>query len=252
MNASLVVLMTATFDPGPYADSVKRSTVSVRMADYARAMRFWANLADERIAAVVLCENSGADLTFLRDAHSDQGARPVELLGFSGNSRPPGMHYGYAELGTIDFALANSRLLAHADYLLKVTGRLMFPATSRVLDTLPSGVRFAVDCRRAYRSEGGPGVRARTGFMLSSRRFYSEHFAGRRDEMFGSCTHLEEFVALKLLPLRQEEGVVLRFGVENPAVGQGGHSGLDYGSTGVALKSRLRGLMRRIAPSLWF
>ena len=81
---------------------------------------------------MVFCDNSGADLDDIRRAcRSTMGRRPVEVLGFEGNDRPEGMHYGYAELGTLDYVLDHSDLIDGARHFAKVTGQPCTPAVAR-------------------------------------------------------------------------------------------------------------------------
>jgi hypothetical protein len=251
-NRPIVVLMTATLNPGPYASGVRRSDPRVRAEDYESALQFWANLADPRIAGFVFCDNSGEDLgTFTFQSSRPVLSRPIEWLSFDGNLRPNGMHYGYSELGHLEHAITNSRLLAGTHIFLKVTGRLTFPRISKLLDTFSDDVRFAVDCRRAYKCESGPPIRARTQIILFERFFYLDNFFGQREQMLLSCTHLEEFIALKVLPFLNDPCVVPRFKVECPAVGVSAYTDTKYHGGKSLLKSKLRQVMRRIAPRVW-
>jgi hypothetical protein len=248
----LVVLMTATLNPGPYADVVKRGDPRLRAEDYARALQFWAAFPDFRIKGIVFCENSGGDPErSLRPMLAGSPPhREIEWLEFKGNTRPKGMHYGYSELGALDYALTHSQLLAETSVFLKVTGRLTFPHISELLNTFDDDVRFAADCRRSYRSETGPPIRARTELMLFEKSFYIDHLYGRREEMLG-CSHIEEFIALKMLPLKNHRDVVLRFKTECPPAGVAAHSGVQYQTGRHLLKSKLRQVLRRIAPRFW-
>jgi hypothetical protein len=245
--------MTATLDPGPYADAVKRIDLRSRADDYAHALQFWAAHPDSRIKGIVFCENSSIDPQSAVgpiEVGSDFD-RKIEWLGFTGNTRPKGMHYGYSELGTIDHAMSHSRLLAETALFLKVTGRLTFPRVSRLLDTFDDETRFAADCRRAYRGESGAPIRVRTEIMLIDREFYRHHLYQRRDEMLTRCSHIEEFIAVKVLPLESHRDVMLRFRTECPPVGIGAHNGTTYQTVRRSFKSTLRHALRKVAPGIW-
>ena len=248
----LVVLMTATLNPGPYANAVQRADPRLRTEDYLHALEFWARITDQRIKGVVFCENSGGELTLLKTRLAESATNlPIEWLTFGGNSRPVGMHYGYSELGHLEYAVTNSHLLAGTNIFLKVTGRLIFPEISKLLDTFDQDIRFAVDCRRAYRRETGSPIKARTQLMMIEKNFYFDHFFGRSEEMLRCCSHLEEFVALRVLPFRNDPTVVLRFKRECPPVGIAAFTGENYHTGKTLLKSKLRQILRRVAPGVW-
>ena len=83
MKSPLVMLMTATVDPGEYAAQLSRATSDLRTRDYLEAIRFWAAHPDARIQGVVFCENSGADLRiFESEAVRFSSTRALEVLGF--------------------------------------------------------------------------------------------------------------------------------------------------------------------------
>ncbi|BBU60293.1 hypothetical protein MSC49_02280 [Methylosinus sp. C49] len=250
-----VLLLTATVDPGAYAAEIARRDLEVRKSDYRNALRFFMRLPDARISGVVFCENSGADLAFLdADALRSETGRPLEIIGFDGNRRPEGLHYGYSELGIVDHACRSSRLLAQSERFFKVTGRLTFERLSALMDHLPEDRRFAADFRRAYSKEGGAPLRARTELMLFAKDFYLEHFFERRDEMIAPSLMLEEFFARLIAPLRgrgEEDGLTLRWPIECPASGHAARDNSDYDSAPIRAKRRLRALARVAAPWLW-
>ncbi|WP_400770028.1 hypothetical protein [Methylosinus sporium] len=255
MTRPTVLLLTATVDPGAYAAEIARRDLEVRKSDYRNALRYFMRLPDARLSGVVLCENSGADLSFLdADALRRETGRPLEIIGFDGNRRPEGLHYGYSELGVVDHACRNSRLLAQSERFFKVTGRLTFERLSALMDHLPEDRRFAADFRRAYSREGGAPLRARTELMLFAKDFYLEHFFERRDEMIAPPLVLEEFVARVIAPLRGrrgEGGLTLRWPIECPASGHAARDDSAYDSTPIRAKRRLRALARVAAPWLW-
>ena len=251
-NKRLVVLMTATAFPGAYADALTATDPGERVRSYAAALRFWLELSDPRIEGIVVCDNSTTDFSSIKSYIADlANNRPIEWLGFLGNERPPGMHYGYAELGQIDFALENSELLRDSAFFLKATGRLIFPRVVALLDALDEDTLFCADFRRAYRKEHGVRARARTQLIFSNKKFYRQQFFGRRDEMFGKCSHIEEYMALKLFPNHLRPRIKLRFPVECPAAGIDGSTGRSLSGPLEVAKSAARGVVRRLLPELW-
>ncbi|WP_295392341.1 hypothetical protein [uncultured Thiodictyon sp.] len=244
-----VVLLTATIDPGPYAQQVVRNNPQVRQEDYRKSLEFWTEISDDRITGIVFCENSGADLGFLRAA--SRGSRiPIELISYQGNAAPVGVHYGYSELGIIDYAMKESVLLAHCEYFIKATGRLTFPRISRLLDTTDIRFDAIIDHRRKYRNESGYPLRSRTQLMLFSTDFYRKKMLDVRGEMIGGCSHIEEFIAEKICSLIGEHRISQRFLLECPASGVAG-TNQDYHSLVIVSKNMLRAFLRRLLPSLW-
>jgi len=244
------VLMTATVDPSAFADSLQRSDPAIRLADYQKALRFWDRIDDARIGAVVFCENAGADLEPLRRV-ATQTKRAVELIGFDGNIRPRGVHYGYSELGIIDHALHSSALLGRFSHFIKATGRLTFPGVGRLLDQLPAQFDAAVDHRRRYRGETGFALRARTPLMVFSRDFYMQKLRGRRDDMIGRYPTLEEFIAVTLDAEAEDARLIRRFAAECPPSGVDAFQNKDFNSPSLALKNMARALLRRALPGVW-
>ena len=255
MTRPTLILMTATVDPGDYGAEIARRDLEVRKADYRNALRFFMSLKDPRISGVVFCENSGADLSFLEaDALRRETQRPLEIIGFCGNHRPSGLHYGYSELGIVDHACRSSRLLARGDRFFKVTGRLTFERISALMDHLPDDCRFGADFRRAYSREGGAPMRARTELMFFRKDFYLEHIFERRGVMIEPPLVFEEFVARVILPLRSrrdEGGLMLRWPIECGASGHAASDNSDYDSGPVRAKRRIRALARLVIPWLW-
>lgn len=250
LEAPFVILMTATVDPGPFRGVVVRNDPSERARDYATAVKYWVNHPDPRIAGLVFCENSGGDGLSRVQAILDEGTTArVEWLTFEGNDAPADRHYGYSELGSVDFAFRNSVYLAKAPHFAKVTGRLTFPHLSALLDFLPPNTRWAADCRRAYRSEGGVRLRMRTELMLFSRDFYAAELLGARESM--RCSHIEEFLAERMIPHIGEPGFVPRFRSEPRPMGIGAHHGRSYTRPMHQAKVAMRDLVRRFAPRIW-
>ncbi len=116
------ILLTACIAPGQISFLVRRDPYT-RLEDYKRSLRLW--LSQHEMTPLVFCENSGYDLTEIREI-CGQGAvsnRPIEVLSFDGQHFPPHFGKGYGEMGIIEHALAQARTLQDCDLILKVTGR---------------------------------------------------------------------------------------------------------------------------------
>jgi len=116
------VLLTATIRPGDviYCD---RADVTLRLADYLHAFRFW--LGEPLVQRVVFVENSGFDLRPFREiaASSAFAAKQVELLGFTQAPFDRNLGKSFGEALIVQHALANSRLLGDESFIIKGTGR---------------------------------------------------------------------------------------------------------------------------------
>ncbi|WP_157893389.1 hypothetical protein [Aquidulcibacter paucihalophilus] len=250
MQRKFLILLTSTVNPTFYRDQTLLVDKRERLNQYLNAVKFWLNHPDDRIGGVVFCDNSGADSELFANLESSVG-REFEFLSFVDTERPQGVHYGYGELGIIDFAVANSRLFQKNDNIIKVTGRLIFPTISKLLDEIDPRILFAIDCYR-IRSRGiRYPFRARTQLLYFKREFYSKHFQESRHEMIGYCSHIEEFIPRKLELLHLPDPLLsLRWRSECIANGVGSNRN-NYQSLGNNIKYAVRGLLRYFLPNIW-
>ena len=86
--------------------------------------------------------------------------------------------------------------------------------------------------------------------MLFAKGFYRNSMLDSRDEMFGRCSHIEEFIGIKLESLAREYRIIWRFRVECPPAGIGGNSTDYYSLTNVS-KNALRMVSRKMFPAVW-
>lgn len=245
---SVVILMTATIRP----PSLPEADMAGRLEQYRRALEFWLAYPDRRISGVVFCDNSGANVASLQGAATCSHHRELEFVCGAENTIPEGMHYGYAELGIIEHALRTSRLLRNAGVFAKATGRLAFPCFTTLLDRLPRAFDCAIDYYRAPRHLKGM-YRARTQLMLFSPRFYEDALLDTRHAMrLQGISHIEEAIPAVLKPEehRDSERCIFRWPVECIPSGVGGN-GERYDGLMYQAKSRVRGVLRSVAPWWW-
>ena len=249
------LIITATVNPGDYADALKHEFIGSREKDYENALRFWLTLDAPQLGDIVFCENSNFDLTLLKEniaafAKTEKVERTIEWLSFDGNNRPEGFHYGYAELGLIDYAVQISTLLKRYSYFVKATGRLTFPNISRLLNVLPSNYDFAADWHRFPKDKTSPR-RVRTQLLFFKASFYKTHLLSKRNSMTKDQSHVEELLAKILWPLRSRYDLICRFPIECQPEGVSASHGTRYNSGVSKIKSIIRGVLRRVAPNLW-
>ena len=250
MTTNYILLLTSTINPGLYTSSVSRNNPEVRTSDYLSALNFWENLGDHRITGIVFCDNSGANIEYIKESCKNFKL-PIEFLVFDGNTKPDGVHYGYSELGIIDYAIINSNKIDKSSYFIKVTGRLKYPNISKLLDTLPKKFDAAVDHRKRYRNENGYILRARTQLMIFNLHFYIENLLQKRQEMPGKFSHIEEFIAIKLNIFSFSHIIIQRFKTELLISGVSGNKNENYNNFKNKIKFSLRKLVRYTTPSIW-
>ena len=245
MKIKVVLLLTATFDPGDYSEQLKISSLEERLEDYKEALVFWSSIKDDRIAGIVLCENSGVKVDpYILKLIEDRG---IEFIQFDGNDKPPNVHYGYSELGIIDYAISNSKLINKYERFIKITGRLKFGCIHNLLDHIPEELNMLIDLRTNYKTKGT--YIARTQIFFSTKQFWIQNLFNRRAEMIGKYALIEDWIPTILLSV-DRGNIILRFPIECYPIGRSGAFGTQFGGSGKA-KSILRSWTRRILPFLW-
>ncbi len=253
---SYLLVMTATIAPGPSA-RVKRSSPQVRLEDYKRALRFWLSYPHAAAERILFLENSGADLAELRAIAENENRhqREVEFLSLPVRQIPAGTNYGYAEMQMLDEGLALSKLRLSTTHMIKVTGRLTFPALGKALDRIAKSqsvpFELMIDCRKlgVFRR----GYDARVQLFVCSHNFYDRALRGSNREMNTTDVRLlENLMYRKAIRFKGQPGHYLRFPCNIDAVGYFGFKDRRYDSPRTAVPRKMRALLRVIAPDFWF
>jgi len=249
-----LLVMTATITPAANAQ-VKRSSPQVRLEDYKRALRFWLSYPHPAAERILFLENSGTDLSELRAIAEIENPqrRQVEFLSLPAREIPAGTNYGYAEMQTLDEGLTLSKLRLAATHMIKVTGRLTFPALGKALDRVANKAPFElmIDCRKLglFRR----GYDARVQIFTCSNAFYDRMLRGANREMNSSDVRLlEHLIYHKVIPFKGQPGYSLRFPCNIDPVGFFGFKNRRYDSPRTAIPRGVRALLRVIAPGYWF
>ena len=244
MHDNVTVAMTACVAPPP--GRVYRQEPAVRLDDYLVALRFWLAHPDERIRRIVFADNSGWPLDAVREtADRNPYRRHVEIIQAGSNDIPDGVHYGYGELEILD-ALVDLGLIGDSTFI-KATGRLRFPAISKLLDRLPENLLFAVDCRRRQ------GVATATTQLFVMRGgFYRDWLYGQKAEIVaGRWAGAEDAVYGVIAPFAGKPGAVLRWPVNCRPSGAAAHWEKSYDGCGQRLHQGVRALARVVTPGWW-
>ncbi|MFZ2022650.1 MAG: hypothetical protein WBA18_00565 [Terracidiphilus sp.] len=254
-----LLVMTATVTPAQNA-GVKRSSPQVRLEDLKRALRFWLSYPHAAAQRILFLENSGADLSELRAivANENPLQKQVEFIPLPAQEIPPGTNYGYTEMQMLDEGLAASSLRSETTHMIKVTGRLMFPALGKALDRIasqgaakPLPFELMVDCRKL--SFPRRGYDTQVQLFVCSHRFYDSVLRdAKRDMNSTNVRLLEHLIFQKVIPFKGRSGYYLRFPCNIDPIGIFGFKDRSYRSPVSAITRAIRAVLRVIAPNYWF
>jgi hypothetical protein len=247
-----LLVMTATIIPAVDA-GVRRADPQLRLEDYKSALRYWLRYEHPAADRILFLENSGADLSELQAIAAKENPRSklVEILSVPGNKIPEGRNYGYTEMQMLDEGLALSQLRQQTTHMVKATGRLIFPALGKALDRIRKPFELMVDCRKL----GFPrrGYDASVQLFVCSHSFYDRVLRNSKEEMNSTDIRLlEHLIFRKVIPLKGQPGIYLRFPCNIEPVGYSGFKSRSYNSPRTAFTRAIRALLRVVAPNYWF
>jgi hypothetical protein len=229
---------------------LSRVSLEHRRKDYSSALSKWVDSGN--FSKIVYCDNSGLSEAEVRDCISiadvDGKGVEIEVLCY-GDIPNPDFHYGYSELGLIDHALKNSKLLKDAKYFTKCTGRLFFPEYMELSNLLLPGCRFYVDSRCDFLWHK---AHVTTQLMIFDILFYKAEFQEKRSEMLVEEYYIENYFLRKLIPYKNISDVIFRWPIEMLPDGYAAHTGKRYDSNVKRIISFFRGKLRVLIPGFWF
>jgi hypothetical protein len=251
-----LLVMTACIDPSAGHYRIDRADPAIRLLDYQHALRFWLSYPDQRVRRILFIENSGYSLDSLIAIGESENklGKDTEFISLNCNWYPESSHYGYAEMRMLDLGLQQSRLRRETTHMIKVTGRLTFPALSRLLDHIPASFDFVADARiwrTPWKKHTVPFVG--TQLILFSHDFYASHLQMQYDRMAESRHWMESFFYRELsqLPSNPEHPRLLRFPRSVDPVGQPAHRSRSYSHPLQRITNAFRAGMRRLVPGWW-
>lgn len=245
------LLLTSTLLPPSRGGDLARQDLILRELDYRESLRKW--LESGFFSHIVYCDNSGLSINELKlrldfaNLAISHGEVEVEFLSLKDNPDTR-YHYGYSELGLIDYAVSQSKFISQSDFFVKSTGRLFFPNFGVLSETFDRDLSFHVDCRCNFLWFK---EHVTTQFMIFSVRFYKSKLLGIRTEMEQGEFYIEKFLLRILKQYRSQEGCYFRWSIELPPDGVAAHSGKRYDSYNRRLISYFRGLFRKYCPDIW-
>lgn len=129
MKKDVVILLTACVYPNGMDKTVLQNP-AIRKQQYCDALDFYLN---QTSCHIVFCENTMTDFTSQYQSYIESGQ--LECLTFDGNHYDHSWGKGYGEAQIILYAYHHSRLLRHARYVLKITGRIIISNVQRILQS---------------------------------------------------------------------------------------------------------------------
>lgn len=240
------MLLTATIhihegQIGEHADA------STRTQQYVQVLEWLANGVCD-IKDVVLCDNSGADLSAFAETKRlyERVGKRLELLEacVPADVRLPGK--GWGEGWTIRHALLHSTLLVGAPAFYKLTGRYKLPNLLPILRCIQRSAAVEFLCPDLRTSTRGPY--ASTAFFWSTTDFYRKHLMDAFEEVDDQAgVYIEHVHGRRLVEAAKSAPVgLLPFAPLYDGIS--GHSGRRLYSTGQRLRIHFDTLLRSRAP----
>lgn len=138
----IIVLLTATVNPGT-TPFVVRADPETRLRDYRLALENW--VVQGNFTRLIVCENSGADLSVLERVVASRHMRNVDFISYVDGGAAEKRGKGYAELLEIERALGCDVQIEREDIVVKCTGRLQIENAARILKRIAM-LEFDVMC----------------------------------------------------------------------------------------------------------
>lgn len=255
-NYSFVLLLTACISPRLKEDNIcklARNDSQLRLHDYIKALRYWLNYKDRKIKGIIFVENSGYDLSALiAESKNNPFDRAVEFVQYPSGEIPLGIHYGYAELDMIDKVILDSKIIGSFDFVIKLTGRLIFPNLEELINRIDSKYNFMIDSKNYLFGKVKQRYCVTTLFVMRL-DFYNKYLYNSKKLLTPQSPYIEHLFYRIIKPLfnEQHNRVCMRFPISVPPQGIGGHSNINYSSYSFKYKELLRSIFRFLLPNLW-
>ncbi len=160
------LLLTGTIDP-KNTPEVDRASVLLREVDYYTTIEKCASLNYK----IVFCENSGYDSKKITALCTSKN---IEYIKFTSKESYKGKGHGEKEI--FEYALAHSRILKDAEYIVKITGRLFIKNIDLILKNLPEN-NFLVSSNLTRNLTWSD-----SRFFVFKKSFYAEYFKNQLEE----------------------------------------------------------------------
>jgi hypothetical protein len=245
--------MTATIETSSRMSNNARRDPQLRRRDYEIALRFYLSLPEGAPQAILFCENSGADLTSLREIAENENPheRPVDFLSYVSDV-PPEHGKSRAELDIIRRAFSDViARQAEPPMVWKVTGRLIVWNLQQIIASRPEHAEMYCDTRsvRALGNLVGANFWVDTRLIGFSPHYFQKYIGGISDIRKNAieCAVYDAIYE----HLEADKAIAPRFKHQPLIHGVCAGSNEDYESRSYRMKTAVRQIARKIAPGVW-
>lgn len=241
-----LILLSATINPKGMT-FLALHNIEERRRQYLAALKALLTDPSPDIGGIVWVENSGADLTAIRELVADQNKfnRPIDIISLDLNDYPRDLGKGYGEFRALDQGLAKSPLSDKFSHIVKMTGRLSVANLGSILRHFPATFDICADIRpeSADASKGFMDTR----LMAVSRDFYFEKALGLYHEMNDANAVYAETAFYNLARKSAGDAVIYpRLPREPRWIGHAGTDGTPYDDLSQRLKRPYKIVRRAI------
>jgi hypothetical protein len=253
LDCENLLCVTATVNPSSQMPKNALRDPDVRLRQYGEALKSYLALPPPYPDAILYCENSGADLSYLHEIADKDNPyqKAVEFWQFAPEA-PPEFGKGFAELEILDRAFVEHLArLPESTVVWKVTGRLAVSNFPALMASRPQDCIFYIDMRKLpfLKKSGSWNHYADTRIMAYTASGYLQTLYGFKD---GKSYASEKTLFDHLYPIVTANPRMKARFREQPIVhGVDGTLLKDYGETAQILKNTVRATARRLVPGLW-
>ena len=247
----VTLLLTSCIEPNQFKEKVKRNEPTQRLNDYLSAIEKWNIHKWPCDVRIVYVDNSGYPLHEIKQKINTY-FKPI-LLSYQAEIAPEGMHYGYSEIEMITKSILRENFWDENEWVIKITGRLYFPAINRLIHQLTSKRDWVSDVRAKKWNKSGYSYIPSSIFAFKV-GFLKKHLSEAKTEMVQlNLSHLELYLFHKINPIyeKEKDKIMIRLPFNLNPEGVGAHWNKTYGNTSDYLVQTTRACLRKIAPFLW-
>lgn len=261
------LIMTATIQPPLNAPELQRCDPELRLEDYLKSLDFYLDIDKKYIDKIIFAENSGSDLSRLKQLVQKKANKQVEFISFVSQCDPL-LGKGYSELNILDKATTESELIMENDFIWKVTGRLRVINLEKIIANAPANYDCYCDLRNLpvhflkLVKDGWVWNGFRwmdTRIFSCSVKGYKKYILNKNEQMtkpynhpLGNSYMIENFLfEIFYQAYKDGDNIVPRFKVQPIIEGVRGQSNRSYQTFQDICKMNLRRVSRKVLPFVW-
>ncbi len=196
-SSKFVILLSACVNPDGMSYTLL-SNPEIRQKQYLEALEYYLTHTPY---SIVVCENT--QTRFIPSTMLDTYADRLEFLTFDGNRFDKTLGKGYGEAIIIEHALNHSVFCKDADYIIKITGRLIIRNFQTLLS---SGFLFHSPLRKYVIADmHTPLTMCNSFFLVAHKEFWQNYFCPAKEKLNDSRNFtFEHLLAQKILEWRKK------------------------------------------------